>query len=111
MSGVYKHYIGPSAILYFMSKIKLFPPCVLALLHECTRAFEQIVCYGAVRLAILATARLLVLNPTTASRNLARNLTRARFLKDGWMLVLPEAALKRSPSLMRINFGRLTSLM
>jgi len=54
-------HIGPSAISYFMSKIKLFCPCVLALLHECTTAFEQIVCYGAVRSAILATARLLVL--------------------------------------------------
>ena len=58
MSCVYKHYIGPSAISYFMSKIKLFCPCVIALLHECTRAFEQIVCYGAVRSAILATARM-----------------------------------------------------
>jgi len=78
MSGVYKHYIGPSAISYFMSKIKLFCPCVLALLHECTRAFEQIICYGAVRSAILATARLLVLKATFTAlimRTAAKSLT------------------------------------
>jgi len=52
-----------------MSKIRLFPPCVLALLHECTRAFQQIVCYGAVRSAILATARLLVVISPQAINN------------------------------------------
>jgi len=36
-------------------------PCVLALLNQCAAAFVYIVCYGAVRSAIPATAGLLVL--------------------------------------------------
>jgi len=48
-------------LVYVNIIIKLFCPCVLALLHECATAFAQIVCYGAVWSAILATAGLLVI--------------------------------------------------